>query len=376
MYEIFYGFNEKPFTLSPDPQFFCMSSVHKRAMSYLKYGIKERKGFIVISGEVGSGKTTLIRTLLTQMEENASVINILNPTQSSKQILKEILNELSPSIFNNGQQSIINGQNGSKADLINLSHNIFLKKHNQGQHVILIFDEAQLLKISTLEEIRLLSNLETNKYKLVQIILVGQPELLERLNSSVLKQLKQRISVRFHITPLDIGETKKYVSYRLKAAGLNKENIFTDKALKAIYKYSGGIPRLINTICDTALLAGYAEEIRIIDYFLIEESIAELEFDLHKNKGDEGGIKENQVVSGSLSKNGNAFTTEILGKIYERINNLHDLFCKQNQWQKDLEEREMNLKIRESVVAIKLTEIEKIEAERTRGQEDERRKRE
>lgn len=266
MYRDFFGLKEKPFSVTSDPNFLFLSRVHKEAFSHLLYGINERKGFLEITGEVGAGKTTLCRALLNQLDINTKSAFVFNSTLPELQLFQVIIEDFGLPV-----------ERKTKVAMLRQLNNFLIDELAKGNNVILIIDEAQNLKTSVLEEIRMLSNLETEKEKLFQIILVGQPELRNKLNSPNLKQLRQRIGVRFHITPLEKDEIDKYIYHRLSVAGSKGDIIFKEDALDCIYKYSGGIPRLINMVCDKALLAAYVMETKDISLPLIERSIHEIE---------------------------------------------------------------------------------------------------
>ncbi len=266
MYREFFGLKEKPFNITSDPNFLFLSRVHKEAFSHLLYGINQRKGFLEITGEVGAGKTTLCRALLSQLDRKTKTAFIFNSTLPELQLIQAILEDYG---------IIVNGR--SKVSMLRQLNNFLIEELARGNNVVLIIDEAQNLKPSILEEIRMLNNLETDKEKLFQIILVGQPELRNKLSSPDLKQLRQRISVRFHITPLESDEIEKYINHRLAVAGSTGHIIFSPDAIECIYRFSGGIPRIINTVCDKALLAAYVAETRDITLGIIENSIQEIE---------------------------------------------------------------------------------------------------
>ena len=266
MYKEFFGLKEKPFNVTSDPNFLFLSRAHKEALSHLLYGIKERKGFLEITGEIGAGKTTLCRALLNQLDKNTKSAFIFNSTLPELQLLGAILEDYG-----------INVERKNKIMMLRQLNGYLIQELAKGNNVILIIDEAQNLKSSILEEIRMLSNLETDKDKLFQIILVGQPELKNKLNSPNLTQLKQRIAVRFHITPLEHDELSKYIYHRLSVAGSDGQIRFFDDAIETIYNFSGGIPRLINMVCDKALLSAYVMETRDITLPIIERSIQELQ---------------------------------------------------------------------------------------------------
>ncbi len=265
MYKSFYGLKESPFNITSDPTFFFSSSRHAEAFSHLIYGIKQRKGILVITGEIGTGKTTLCRTLLNSLDSKTKTAFILYPDFSELQLLQLIVKDLG-----------INPANKNKAAIIEALNSFLLLETSHGNNVVIIIDEAQNLKEAQLEQVRLLSNLETEKEKLLQIILVGQPELSNKLKLPSLRQLNQRIGVRYHILPLGKSELKNYIYHRLKIAGAVENLSFTDEAIEEIYLYSGGTPRLINILCDRALLAGYVAETFAIDYNVIKKCIEEV----------------------------------------------------------------------------------------------------
>ncbi len=265
MYNAFYGFREKPFSLTPDPHFLYLSSVHRKALAYLRYGLEDRKGFITVTGEIGAGKTTLIRALLRRVDPSTTVARIINTTVSSLQLLKMIMRDFG-----------IESPSPAKEDLLASLNEFLLEEYSLGHNAVIIIDEAQNLGISTLEEIRLLSNLETEKDKLLQIILVGQPELRQTLASPELKQLRQRITVNYHLAALSDEEVSEYIQHRLKVAGAKNPNLFSSGAVDQIVTASNGIPRLINIICDAALVIGYVEEVQNISKNLLKEVLTEL----------------------------------------------------------------------------------------------------
>lgn len=266
MYEQFFGLKEKPFNVTADPTFLFFSRRHKEAFSHLIYGIKERKGFLEITGEIGTGKTTLCKALLNSLDQGTKSALILNPELSKLQMLKAVLQDLG-----------ISFKKASGVSLIAKLNEFLIQQLSYGNNVILIIDEAQNLRTSLLEQIRLLSNLETEKEKLLQIVLVGQPELRNKLKSPRLMQLRQRISVRYHILPLDKGEIGKYIRHRLSVAGSANSVKFSEEVIEEIYKYSQGIPRLINILCDKALLAAFVKESKSITQKIIKKCIEELE---------------------------------------------------------------------------------------------------
>lgn len=267
MYEEFYGLKEKPFNLTPDPRFFFLSENHRGAFEHLLYGIKEKEGFILITGEVGAGKTTLCRALLNKLEsQGTDTALILNPMFSGQELLQCILGDFG-----------IPGSGTAKKDLLDGLNRFLLNQQAAGRSSVLIIDEAQNLPLPVLEELRILSNLETEKEKLLQIILMGQIELKEKLSLPRLRQLNQRISVRYHLQPLAREEVPRYIQHRLTVAGSTGDLRFAPGALREIYRYSQGIPRLINLACDRALLAGYAEQAREIRRQVVSRGLKSLE---------------------------------------------------------------------------------------------------
>jgi general secretion pathway protein A len=267
MYEEFYGLKEKPFNLTPDPRFFFLSENHREAFEHLLYGIREKEGFILLTGEVGTGKTTLCRALLNKFGSNATdSALIFNPMLSEQELLQCILSDF-------GVQSSAT----TKKELLDELNQFLLRQQTLNRNSVLIIDEAQNLALPVLEEIRILSNLETEKEKLLQIILIGQIELKEKLSLPRLRQLNQRISIRYHLRPLGSDEIPRYVQHRLMVAGSAGDVKFTSGAVQEISRYSQGIPRLINLASDRALLAGYAEQSREIHRRIVVKGLKSLE---------------------------------------------------------------------------------------------------
>jgi general secretion pathway protein A len=273
MYEAFYGLSEKPFNLTPDPRFLCLSAKHKEAFSHLLYGIMSRSGFIMISGEIGTGKTTVCRYLLSKLDLDTEVAFIFNPTLSPEELLRTI-----------NQDFGIETKATSVKDLIDELNAYLLDRYAQGKNCVLVIDEAQDLEPRVLEQIRLLSNLETETAKLLQIILIGQPELAEMLELPELRQLNQRITARYHLLPLNREETMQYIAYRLRIAGARNSVKFSSGALRVIHRFSNGTPRVINAVCDRALLIGFTQETRVFDKALIQQAIHEIRGEWVENK--------------------------------------------------------------------------------------------
>jgi general secretion pathway protein A len=249
MYLTFFGLNEKPFAITPDPRYLFLSERHAEALAHLLYGINEAGGFVQLTGEVGTGKTTIVRSLLAQTPKNAEIALILNPKMTAPEFLLTICEELGIGVPDSAL--------GSLKDLVDILSQYLLRAHAAGHRVVLVVDEAQNLSPAVLEQVRLLTNLETNTQKLLQIILIGQPELRELLGRNELRQLAQRITGRYHLNPLSHDETIAYVRHRLRVAGATTD-IFGPAALTAVYRLSAGVPRVINVICDRALLGAYS----------------------------------------------------------------------------------------------------------------------
>jgi general secretion pathway protein A len=267
VYRKFFGLKDKPFEITPDPRFLYRSDIHKEALANLKYAVREGKGFTVVTGEVGTGKTTLIHSLLSTLDGNVRTAYIFNPNLRPTDFLNYICDDL----------GLKSDELRSRGQSLTMLHNFLLECYEKNEKVYLIIDEAQSLSPRLLEEVRLLTNLETAKSKLLHLILMGQPELDNMLADPGLRQLKQRITIRHRIAPLDEKDTRDYILHRLKIAGARHINIFDEGALKEIYRYSSGIPRLINIVCDNALITGFSREEKKITRSIIKEVIRDLE---------------------------------------------------------------------------------------------------
>jgi len=274
MYEKFYGFSEKPFNTTPDSKFFYPSAKHTEALNSLIYAVNERKGFVVITGEIGAGKTTVCRALLNKLDLNTKVAMFTNTHLTCKELIAEILEELE-----------VEYKGGTKQRLLSHLNHYLIRQLSNDVNVVLIIDEAQNLTPTVLEEVRMLSNLETEKEKLIQIILLGQPQLKARLENVLLEQFKQRIALYYHISALSYNETQEYIAHRLTLVSSNGIDFFSPQALDLVYEHSRGIPRLINLICDSALLSGYIYEEKKIGEKIIDEVIKERDFNYSVNKG-------------------------------------------------------------------------------------------
>ncbi len=305
MYEAFYNFREKPFNLTPDPKYLYFSKHHQGAMDHMLYGIREREGFIVILGGIGAGKTTLSRCLLNRLDKNIQVALIVNPMLSDVDLLRTLVHDLRitpkfemaaaasrPRRIDDGDEGedseteVISGgtrpvesawvNRATKKELLDALNEFLLDQHSKGGSTVIIIDEAQNLSLDVMEELRLLSNLETEKEKLLQIIFVGQKELEEKLKSPELKQLRQRISIQYELQPLSLEETRNYIDHRILIACGTARTTFSNGALKEIHNYSKGYPRLINLVCDRALLGGFNAKVDRIEAKHVRKGIRSL----------------------------------------------------------------------------------------------------
>ena len=266
MYCDFFGFSEKPFTITPNPHFVFLSAVHREAFARLLYGVDSHAGFIALTGEVGTGKTTMLRTLLTQLDQDKyrSAL-IFNPCMSAEQLLASICREF-------GVESHEHNRSGY-LDALNL---FLIDQNSAGRTVVLVIDEAQNLAPDVLEQVRLISNLETERDKLIQIILAGQPELHDILQRHDLRQLNQRITVRCQLTPMKLDDTARYIDHRVRISGCRSPDVFLPAAVRRIYRFSRGTPRLINVACEQALVMAWTREVRSISSAIASEVISEL----------------------------------------------------------------------------------------------------
>ncbi|MFA5118308.1 MAG: AAA family ATPase [Candidatus Omnitrophota bacterium] len=267
MYEKFFCFKDKPFNVTPNPKFFFPSSKHTEALNSLIYAIEERKGFVVITGEIGAGKTTVTRAVLKKLDAGTKVALITNTHMSAKELISQILEEFE-----------IARISGSKQKMLSQLNDYLIKQLSQNINVVLMIDEAQNLSHNVLEEVRMLSNLETETDKLLQIILIGQPELKKKLGHKTLEQFRQRIALHYHISPLTQDETTAYILHRLSLVSSNGHaEIFQPQAIDLIFRHSRGVPRVINLICDSALLSGYIADTKTINEGMVLEVIKDRE---------------------------------------------------------------------------------------------------
>lgn len=267
MYAHYFGFREMPFNITPDPKFLFLSPTHEEALQHLRYGINEKKGFIVLTGEVGCGKTTLCRKLLEEIDEKTiETALILNPRLSETQLLQAILRELGVERFKRSRDGLHHQLN---------EH--LLSRVAHGKDIVLIIDESQNMSFEALEHVRLLSNLETNTRKLLQIILIGQPELKHKLQQEQLRQLRQRVLVYYNLRSLSRAEICRYIHHRLTLAGGGGEPEFTFMALRKIYRHTKGIPRKINSLCDKALLSAFVHSRKKVTWWDVRNAVKDLE---------------------------------------------------------------------------------------------------
>lgn len=269
MYQNFYGFTEMPFNITPDPKFLYLSPTHMEALQHLKFGVEQRKGFIVVVGEVGCGKTTLCRRFLNELDpQRFDTALIVNPRVNENQMLRAILHEL-------GEVDAGNNQDDPHSLVLRMQK-VLLSRIEQGRDIVLIIDEAQNLSFEVLEQIRLLSNLETDKQKLLQIVLMGQPELKDLIAQDELRQLRQRILVHCELLPLSRAELSHYIEFRLNKAGGNGRPSFSKWALREIHRFSKGIPRIVNNLCDKALLAAYIRDSNEVVWTDVRRAVRDL----------------------------------------------------------------------------------------------------
>jgi general secretion pathway protein A len=299
MYTTFFGFNNKPFQLTPDPEFLFLSKAHKKAMIYLNYGITDNSGFILLTGEIGTGKTTLLRSMIKNIPQDIKLARINNTKVTSEQLISMINEDFGLDI-----------RGLDKTQLLSKLTDFLIAQYSQGRRSMIIIDEAQNLSADLLEEIRMLSNLETDKSKLLQIILVGQPELNITLSRPELEQLRQRITVCTHISPLTREEIDSYIKYRLRVAGNEEAVTFEDGVTDAIFNFSRGIPRLINILCDFSFLTAFTDSRKTIDMGLINEVINDL-------------IDERPETKAAASQTGERIIPEKYSEIEKTLLSIH-----------------------------------------------------
>lgn len=289
MYLEHFGLSAQPFQLTPDSGFLFMGEAHRRAKAYMDYAVWNREGFLVITGEVGCGKTTLIQKLLSELEETVVVAKIFQTQLDEVEFLQAVLVEFG-----------LNPFNAKKVELLDMLNTFLVEQFLQGKQIVLIVDDAHNLSMKVLEEIRMLAGLETRKEKILHTILVGQPQLNETLDHAEMEQLLQRVKLRYHIRALTEHELGAYMDHRLSIVGGDARALFPPATLPIIYRYTGGIPRLINTLCDTALTCAYADELRAATPDVIETAVRELQWPSFAERMD----KRRQKAEGTLGRGG------------------------------------------------------------------------
>ena len=344
MYTTFFGFTHKPFQLTPDPEFLFLSRVHKRALTYLDYGVADNSGFILITGEIGTGKTTVIRSLIKKIPQDIKIARINNTKVSSDQLISMINEEFG--IYSKGDD---------KTQMLSKLNDFIISQYAQGRRSMIIIDEAQNLTPDLLEEVRLLSNLETDKSKLLQIILIGQPELNALLSRPDLEQLRQRIAVNSHISPLTRDEVEAYILHRLRVAGNEHAVTFEDGSMDVLYSFSRGIPRLINIACDFLLLAAFADETKVIDVTLVKEITGDLE--INNPKTCAVPVREEDSVSREALEGMKTTLVAILARLQnietafhelqKRSDDVHHSVFLTNEKKQELNRKEEDLKKKE-----------------------------
>ena len=264
MYEEFYGFQAKPFSLVPDPDFLYLSSKHRMALTYLEYALVDKIGFVLLTGSIGVGKTTTLKQLLARVGNDTELAVVFNTNVSSEELLELILREFE-----------LESPAARKTEYLEVLNQFLIKKYGEGKQVVLIIDEAQNLSREALEEVRMISNLQTDKDLLLQVVLVGQPGLRTTLQHPSLAQLHQRIVVSYHLAALNLEETEEYIRHRLRKASGQDMQLFTPEAIERVFQHSDGIPRIINILGDAALIYGYADEMRSIDEEVVDRVVAD-----------------------------------------------------------------------------------------------------
>ena len=316
MYREYFGLEKRPFVLSPDPDFLYMSRIHDLALTHLEYGIVHNVGFLALTGDVGAGKTTLLKFLFEKVKDSLDVAMIFNTNLSPQAFLEMLVREFELAL-----------PTRAKSDLFEVLSEHFLKQYTRGRRCVIMVDEAQNLPDETFEELRMLSNLEIGSDFLLQIMLVGQPQLRERLSEPSLAQLTQRISVYYHLSGLSRSEVAAYITHRLEVAGSDSPgSIFEEEAVKYIAELSGGIPRIINSVCDASLTYAYADDVKVVSKELVEKVAADNELlalsSVPVRKSGDGGPQGDAGKLPEVSYTGPAVTDEAMSRLYGRIEGL------------------------------------------------------
>ena len=312
MYLEHYGLMDYPFRLTPDTEFLYMSSGHARAKAYIDYSVWNREGFVVITGEIGCGKTMLLKKLLSELDDETVLAAKLFQTQlDDTEFLQAVLVEFG-----------LNPFNAKKVELTDMLNTFLLNSYQELKQLVLIVDDAHNLSMRALEELRMLSGLETQKEKILHIILVGQPQLNEILDRPEMEQLVQRVRLRFHLRALSLEDVTAYIAHRLKVAGASRNNIFTPETSSIIFKYTGGVPRLINTLCDTALTVAYADDLPGVDLSVMKEAIEELQWQPYERRH---GAQKGKAASRDVRTKSGGDNGEFLEKINQRFRQMDNL---------------------------------------------------
>jgi general secretion pathway protein A len=321
MYEAYYGLSAKPFQLKPDPRFFFGSKGHKRAMAYLEYGLSQGEGFIVITGEVGAGKTTLVRNLFQELDSSKIIAaQIVNTHLSSEDTLKMVAAAFGLPV-----------EEGSKAILLTRIEKFLRQCDQEGKRALLVVDEAQNLSPQTVEELRMLSNFQTTENSLLQTFLLGQPEFRKTLLSQGMQQLRQRVIATYHLGPMDVAETRTYIEHRLHTVGWNDDPVLTDDAFTAIHEFTRGIPRKINSLCDRLLLMGYLEELHELNQSHVAEVINDIQEEYKLPEGQlesESGFSDLPPDSIELPASGLEYMDERMAKMERAMQSVIDALKK------------------------------------------------
>jgi general secretion pathway protein A len=346
MYERFYRLRERPFALTPDPDYLYPSRVHKEALSYLRYGIESHAGFVVITGAIGSGKTTLLQTMLRGLDAQTTVARVMNTLLDPRELLESAMIDLG-----------LDPEGKSKPSMLRTFGEFLVNERTAGRLVLLVIDEAQNLTLPALEEIRMLSNLETEKSKLLQIILIGQPDLRDKLDRPELEQLRQRITVSYHLEALEAEETSRYINHRLARASIGAPLEFPRDVTDRIHERSSGVPRLINVIADATLVFGYGEERSEIDATLIEEVIADLDVTgvlgprSNPNRHDSVVPADPAMANAAARSKPETAEAQTAGQPPRRTAEDEKLARELAELEKDLKKREQDMAVRERELA-------------------------
>jgi type II secretory pathway predicted ATPase ExeA len=313
MYLDFFKLSDFPFRLTPDTEFMYMSSAHTRAKAYMDYTVWNREGFVVITGDIGCGKTTLIKKLLSELDDEKILVAKIFQTQLDEvELLQAVLVEFG-----------LNPFNAKKVELIDMLNTFLIDSYKNLRQIVLVVDDAHNLTKKALEEVRMLSGLETQKEKILHVILVGQPQLNEMLDAPEMEQLLQRVRLRFHLKALTPDETAEYVAHRLKVAGATREDLFTPETMPVIYRYTGGVPRLINTLCDTALTCAYADNVPTVTIGVVKAAIDELQWQTYERRMSRRVARDPQKGKGG--RGARSESEHVLGDISARLGQLDDL---------------------------------------------------